>query len=97
MVALRRRGAAPPGDEVLRGHGGEQQRDLQHRRGPEHRHDRTAGTCPETKSTCTKVSAKIHLGDSSIFILVNIYMTFKFVERRQLSAQTYVYGAVRFI
>lgn len=68
MVALRRRGAAPPGDEVLRGHGGEQQRDLQHRRGPEHRHDRTAGTCPETKSTCTKVSAKINLGDSYIYI-----------------------------
>lgn len=39
VVALRRRGAAPPGDEVLRGHGGEQQRELQHRGGRELRHD----------------------------------------------------------
>lgn len=31
VEALRRRGAAPAGDEVLRGHGGEQQHQLQHR------------------------------------------------------------------
>lgn len=44
VVAVRRRGAAPPGDEVLRGHGGEQQRELQHRRGRELRHDCAAVT-----------------------------------------------------
>lgn len=44
MVALRRRGAAPPGDEVLRGHRGEQQRELQHSAARELRHhDVTCG------------------------------------------------------
>lgn len=44
VVALRRRGAAPPGDEVLRGHGGEQQHELQHGGGRELGHDAAAGT-----------------------------------------------------
>lgn len=40
MVALRRIGAAPPGDEVLRGHRRQQQGELQHRGGRQLRHDR---------------------------------------------------------
>lgn len=39
MVAPHRRGAAPPGDEVLRGHGREQQRELQRGGGRQLRHD----------------------------------------------------------
>lgn len=39
VVALRRRGAAPAGDEVLRGHRGQQQRQLQHRGGRQPGHE----------------------------------------------------------
>lgn len=44
VEALHRRGAAPPGDEVLRGHAGEQQRELQRRGAREPRHDCAAVT-----------------------------------------------------
>lgn len=44
MEPLRRRGAAPPGDEVLRRHGGQQQRELQHSGARELRHDCAAVT-----------------------------------------------------
>lgn len=40
MVALRRRGAAPAADEVLRRHRGQQQAELQHHGGPQLRHGR---------------------------------------------------------
>lgn len=43
MVAPHRRGAAPPGDEILRGHGREQQRELQHGGGRQLRHDASGG------------------------------------------------------
>lgn len=44
VEALRRRGAAPAGDEVLRGHGGEQQHQLQHRGAWQLRHHCAAVT-----------------------------------------------------